>query len=131
MTLERRSPTMVLPLAIHNDSDGVFKSRLSTITAPDLAGPFNQPDRARNATRQAGRLPDFDAPTTGPGLTQLYPGIGASTWRVSTDSIDNTNFFFSGGNVDLMPYTSTNNARGTYLIGIGKNGELPYGWGSF
>jgi hypothetical protein len=69
----------------------------------------------------------------------LYPGLGPSTWRVSTNSIDNTTFFFngnslngSGGSVDTTPYVNTGDAFGTSLNNpAGNNGELPYGYGSF
>ena len=124
-----RNPGLV---AFYNDSDGVFKSRLdgATIVSPNIPGPFSAADRARNATRQAGRLPNYSAPNVAPGLSYLYPGIGASTWRVSTDSIG-TGYFQYGFNVDLAPYTSTNNARGVSLSGAPGNGELPFGFGSF
>lgn len=118
-----RNPLLV---AFYNDSDGVFKSRLNTATPP---GPFTSAVRARNATRQAAFIPFFNQPAVGPHI--LYPGIGASTWRVSNDSIDNTTFFFNGFNVDVAPYTNTGDARGIFLNNPPGNGELPYGYGSF
>ena len=122
-----RNPALV---AFYNDADGVFKSRLNNIAAPNIAGPFNSATRARNATRLAARIPNFSAPNVPPGLQQLYPGIGASTWRVSADSIDGVNFI-TGFNVDNNPYNTTNDANGFNLNGIGNNGELPFGYGSF
>ena len=122
-----RNPALV---AFYNDADGVFKSRLNNIAAPNLNGPFNSATRARNATRLAARIPNFSAPNVGPGLQQLYPGIGASTWRVSVDSVDGVNFI-NGFNVDNSPYTTTNDANGFILNPIGNNGEMPYGWGTF
>ena len=122
-----RNPALV---AFYNDADGVFKSRLNNLAAPNIAGPFNSATRARNATRLAARIPNFSAPNVPPGLQQLYPGIGASTWRVSADSIDGVNFI-TGFNVDNNPYNTTNDANGFNLNGIGNNGELPFGYGSF
>jgi trimeric autotransporter adhesin len=117
----QRNPALA---AFYNDADGVFKSRLNTITAPNIAGPFNNAGRARNATRLAARIPFYNAPNVGPGLNQLYPGMGASTWRVSSDS---ENIF----PLDVSPYTTTNDANGYYLPFVGNNGELPFGYGSF
>ena len=116
-----RNPALV---AFYNDADGVFKSRLNTIAAPNIAGPFNSATRARNATRLAARIPFYGAPNVGPGLQQLYPGMGASTWRVSLDS---ENIF----PLDIAPYTNTGDANGYNLNGVGNNGELPFGYGSF
>ncbi len=116
-----RNPALV---AFYNDADGVFKSRLNNIAAPNIAGPFNSATRARNATRLAARIPFYGAPNVGPGLQQLYPGMGASTWRVSADS---ENIF----PLDTAPYTTTGDANGYNLNGVGNNGELPFGYGSF
>lgn len=123
-----RDPSQV---AFYNNAEGIFKSRQNppTIVAPNIPGPFINADRARNATRQAGRLPGYDAPLVGPGLDFLYPGIGASTWRVSTDSIGS--YFQYGVNVDFAPYTNTGDAVGQSLVPIGNNGELPFGFGTF
>ena len=117
----QRNPALA---AFYNDSDGVFKSRLNTIAAPNIAGPFNSATRARNATRLAARIPFYGAPNVGPGLNQLYPGMGASTWRVSSDS---ENIF----PLDNSPYTTTNDANGYSLPNVGNNGELPFGYGQF
>ncbi|MCX7393409.1 MAG: right-handed parallel beta-helix repeat-containing protein [Planctomycetales bacterium] len=115
-----RNPALV---AFYNTSDGVFKSRLDTIAAPDVPGPFTSDSRARNATRQAARIPLFNAPT-GPGLVGdsfLYPGMGQSTWRVNT--VDPAFIF------DVNPYVNTNDSRGRLLDNAVGNGELRYGWG--
>ena len=117
----QRNPALA---AFYTDADGVFKSRLNTITAPNIAGPFNSAARARNATRLAARIPFYSAPNVGPGLQQLYPGMGESTWRVSSDS---QNIF----PLDNSPYTTTNDANGYYLPFNGSNGELPFGYGTF
>ena len=128
-----RNPALV---AFYNDSDGVFKSRLNTITAPNIAGPYNNATRARNATRLADRLPFFDAPTnatnfpppgtpnTLPGASYLYPGMGQSTWRVHTSTVG----IFT---LDTSPFVNTFDANGNFLNGIGNNGEQPYGYGTF
>ena len=120
-------------VAFYNNAEGVFKSRLNT---EDPAGPFNVAERARNATRLAARIPFFLNPQVvvnqtpppptlpAPGLSQLYPGLGQSTWRVSADS----DFGFIR---DDVPYINTNSANGFLLNGIGANGEQPYGWGTF
>ena len=120
-------------VAFYNNAEGVFKSRLNTADPP---GPFNVDVRARNATRLAARIPNFLAPQTvpnptpppatlpAPGLSQLYPGLGESVWRASADSDP---VFIR----DDVPYINTNSANGFFLNGIGANGELPYGWGTF
>lgn len=71
--------------AWYDNAEGVFKSRLNNIQAPNIAGPFQEADRRRNAQRLAAR--DGLAPVVGPGLTFLYPGMGTSTFRVSAESI--------------------------------------------
>lgn len=127
-----RDPSLV---AFYNNAEGVFKSRLDNITAPNIPGPFNVDTRARNATRQAARIPGYNAPLVGPGLNFLYPGMGASTWRVSNDSLGYTdaggNAYFPGGILDTSPYNDTFDADGRYLLGIGNNGEQPFGFGTF
>jgi len=112
-------------VAFYNNAEGVFKSRLNNITPATNAGPFNVATRARNATRLAARIPFFTAPNDGSDPGVLYPGMGASTWRVSNDS--QLGFF----NLDNTPYTNTFDANGNFLNGIGNNGEQPYGWGQF
>ena len=115
-----RNPALV---AFYNNAEGVFKSRLNNIAAPNTPGPFNSATRARNATRLAAYIPNYNiGPPSFPQY--LYPGIGASTWRVSSDS---DNVF----PLDIAPYTNTGDANGYFLGGVGNNGELPYGYGSF
>jgi hypothetical protein len=121
-----RNPALV---AFYNNADGVFKSRLNNIVLPNPPGPFNNAARARNATRLAARIPFFDAPQppifSPDGYTFLYPGMGESTWRVSSDTTD-PNFI-----LDNSPFLNTNDANGNFLNGIGANGEQPFGWGQF
>ena len=115
-------------VAYYNNADGQFKSRLGapTIVAPNVPGPFNSATRRRNAQRQAARIPNFDAPLISPdGGTFLYPGMGASTFRVSLDS--NLGIFL----LDNAPYNDTTDANGFTLPFNGSNGELGYGWGTF
>ncbi|WP_010586589.1 beta strand repeat-containing protein [Schlesneria paludicola] len=98
--------------AFFNDSDGVFKSRLNTITPLTNAGPFTTADRIRNATRQAA-FPAGTAPNDGSNtLGFLYPGIGASTWR-----LDNTS-------------DAAIQAQGGYFLNSGLQ-QTTYDWGSF
>ncbi len=124
-----RNPALV---AFYNNAEGVFKSRLNTIAAPNIPGPFNSATRARNATRQAARLPGYDAPASAFGAAYLYPGMGASTWRVSVDSQNvfarDTSPFTNNGDPILGTF---GNANGDFLGGIGNNGELPFGYGTF
>lgn len=98
--------------AFFNDSDGVFKSRLQNITPATNAGPFLTADRIRNATRQAA-FPLGTAPNDGSNtLGFLYPGIGASTWR-----LDNTS-------------DAAIQAQGGYILNTGLQ-QMSYDWGSF
>lgn len=114
-------------VAYYNDADGLFKSRLNNIASgnPASAGPFNSATRRRNAQRQAARIPNFTNPTSIVGSTYLYPGIGDSTFRISTDS-DQTPFL-----VDFnVPNGTTANQNGNnYFNSI--LGERPFGWGTF
>ena len=110
-------------VAYYNDADGVFKSRLNN--AQGGGGPFNSATRRRNAQRQAARIPNFTAPLTPIGATYLYPGIGDSTFRVSSDS-DLTEFL-----IDFqVPNGTTFDQNGfNYFNSI--LGEQPFGWGTF
>ncbi len=127
-----RNPLLV---AFYDNADPVFKSRDFSHTGLDLDGPFNRADRARNATRQAARIPFFDAPASIIGFQFLYPGMGDSTWRISQDTLtDPSNvlngYFIQGFNVDFpSPVNTTNDENGLLLAPIGAAGEQPYGWG--
>lgn len=128
-----RNPLLV---AFYNNADAEFKSRDNSHTGADLDGPFgNFPNRARNATRQAARIPFFDAPASIVGFQYLYPGMGDSTWRISGDTLTDpenvlNGYFIQGVNVDFpSPITTTNDAAGAFLNFIGAPGEQPYGWG--
>jgi hypothetical protein len=124
-----------LLVAFYDNADPVFKSRDFSHTGLDLDGPFNRADRARNATRQAARIPFFDAPASIIGFQFLYPGMGDSTWRISQDTLtDPSNvlngYFIQGFNVDFpSPVNTTNDENGLLLAPIGAAGEQPYGWG--
>ncbi|WP_397568893.1 right-handed parallel beta-helix repeat-containing protein [Schlesneria sp. T3-172] len=107
-------------VAFYNNAEGVFKSRQFDA---DPAGPFVGAERARNATRLAARIPFYNAPI-GSADFFLYPGMGQSVWRASADSDP---VFVRDG----FPYTNTGDANGFFLNGVGNNGELPYGWGTF
>jgi len=113
-------------VAYYNNSDGVFKSRLNNINNfdPTTAGPFTSATRRRNAQRQAARVAPYDDPTSAVGASFLYPGIGASTFRVSNDS-DTTDFLLDG--------TIPNNENGYNFGNFGNQifGEQPFGWGQF
>ncbi len=132
-----RNPQLV---AFYNNNDPEFKSRDGSHASPPAAtgdqdGPFNNASRARNATRQAARIPFFDAPGSIIGIQYLYPGMGDSTWRISGDTLtDPSNvlngYFVQGFNVDFpSPVNTTNDENGQFLIGIGAAGEQPFGWG--
>jgi len=111
-------------VAYYNNADAVFKSRADNIAAASGPGPFNTTGtRRRNATREAGDYAPYDTP---PGVESyfLYPGLGPSTFRISTDSDP----IFT---TDFSPYTSTADANGIYLPGNYQPGEMPYGWGTF
>lgn len=129
-----RNPLLV---AFYNNPDPVFKSRDQSHTGADLDGPFTSAARARNATRQAARIPFFDAPASLIGLQYLYPGMGDSTWRISGDTLTDpenvfNGYFIQGFNVDFpSPVNTTNDENGVFLPGAPGNGEMPFGWGLF
>jgi hypothetical protein len=128
-------------VAFYNNADGVFKSRLNNIVAgfSPSNGPFNNASRRRNAQRQAARISPYTTPTSLVGSTFLYPGLGDSTFRVSSDSdyintVDNNPF--NGFLVDpVIPNTSATflpDQNGLFIpIGPFPNGEQPFGWGQF
>ncbi|MBS0204565.1 MAG: right-handed parallel beta-helix repeat-containing protein [Planctomycetes bacterium] len=110
-------------VAYYNNADGVFKSRLNNIAAPNIPGPFNSASRRRNAQRQAAR---YNLPPVSPfGATYLYPGMGDSTFRVSSDS--DLSIFLLDFN---SPMTNTFDANGTYLPNPTAD-DMPFGWGTF
>lgn len=114
-------------VAYYNDADGVFKSRLNNIANgnPVSAGPFNSDTRRRNAQRQAARIPFFTNPTSLVGSTYLFPGMGDSTFRISTDS-DQSQFL-----IDFqVPNGDTTDQNG-FNYGNSILGERPFGWGTF
>ncbi len=105
--------------AFYANADPVFKSR-DTAQAP--AGPFDVGGaRRRNAQRLADRAGAFIAPLVSPDLgTFLYPGVGASTFRVSAGS--NTAGFTGVGSDSFLD--------AVFLPGA-IFGELPFTWGTF
>lgn len=113
-------------VAYYNNPEGVFKSRLNNIQPPNIPGPFTSATRRRNAQRQAARLPFLDAPNVPPGLNYLYPGTGASTFRVRGLNPGDLAPFL----LDNVPYNDTGDANGFFLPNS-ITGELPYGWGQF
>jgi hypothetical protein len=115
-------------VAFYNNADGLFKSRLNNIDSgnPLTAGPFNNASRRRNAQRQAARIPFFTNPTSPVGASFLYPGIGDSTFRVSSDS-DLAPFIIDF----VVPNTTTFDQNGLFIPGPIGNGERPFGWGLF
>ena len=124
-------------LAFYNNSDS-FKSNQSATTPTTATGPFG-PDagRDRNATRQAARLQPFDAPLAGnpaagsDGGQFLYPGLGASTWRVSSDSSIAFLTMLSTNNLlDPLAITNVFQEQGIPVIDPPYY-VSPWGWGEF
>jgi hypothetical protein len=123
--------------AFYNNAEATFKSRLTT-TSPPNGGPFpvGSDDRRRNAQRQASRyatnFPSELAPSTdGVPDNYLYPGMGNSTFRVSSGSqlgfftLDDPTLVGSPTQVDAVF-----EANGIFYGGF-VPGEMPYGWGTF
>jgi hypothetical protein len=132
------------PGAYYNDSDGTFKSKTVNNTNPTQGGPFRAGNRSRNAQRQASRStpggilnPQGFPPASD---TFLYPGLGASTFRISSASTGNTfNDIAHTPAVipglfalDVDPYSDWTDARGVPMtVFVNSFGELPFGWGQF
>jgi hypothetical protein len=114
-------------VAYYNNADAVFKSRTGyNNNDPTQSGPFTNASRRRNAQRQASRsITGFTNPNNVVGASFLYPGLGESTFRVSSDS-DTTDFL-----LDTEPVTNQGDWNGFFLPGAGTVGEAPFGWGSF
>jgi trimeric autotransporter adhesin len=122
---------------LFNNDEPVFKSRtVGQDTATDAPigglfddfGPFTTGGRGRNATRQAARGGAFAAPVNvpfpvGDGTAAsnafLYSGVGASTFRISTDTT-------SAGFTNVPIGTTFGDG---IAIG-GATGELPFVWGT-
>lgn len=111
-------------VAFYNNSDGLFKSRLNNLA--NNPGPFTSATRRRNAQRQAARIPFFTAPGSPVGASFLYPGVGDSTFRVSTDS-DLTPFLIDF----VVPNTTSPTDQNGFFLPGSIFGENPYGWGTF
>eukprot|EP00456_Euglypha_rotunda_P036158 TRINITY_DN277_c0_g1_i2.p1 TRINITY_DN277_c0_g1~~TRINITY_DN277_c0_g1_i2.p1 ORF type:complete len:1714 (-),score=424.19 TRINITY_DN277_c0_g1_i2:21538-26679(-) len=115
-------------VAYYDNADALFKSRSNNINTfdPTTSGPFPDADRRRNAQRQASRtVLGFTNPTSPVGASFLYPGLGESTFRVSSDS-DTTDFL-----LDNEPVTDSGDWNGYNFINNNRYGEAPFGWGSF
>ena len=110
--------------ATYQSVDPIWKSRIGNdLTVASPPGPFdNGGSRIRNAQRQASRSAPFNAPNSPLGASFLYPGVGTSTFRVSSDS----NF-----NVAANPNTNNFGTNDQFTTSIpigGVFGELPFVW---
>src|SRR5690606_32353452 len=79
--------------AFYNNDEGDFKSRTGK-TAPNPSGPFQSGTRRRNAQRLASRNyydGGFPLPPAASGPGYLYPGVGLSTFRITTETFSGTN----------------------------------------
>lgn len=114
-------------VAYYNNNDDVFKSRTGRNNGdPTQSGPFTSGTRRRNAQRQASRsIIGFTNPNNPVGSTFVFPGVGESTFRVSSDS-DTTDFL-----LDNEPVTSPADWNGFNFNNVNTVGEAPFGWGSF
>jgi hypothetical protein len=122
--------------AFYNNAEGTFKSRANNANAPNQ-GPFPaaSDDRRRNAQRQASRYstnpPGLAPNTDGIPDTYRYPGMGNSTFRISSTSdagfflVDDPTLVGSPTEVDAVF-----EANGIFYAGF-EPGEMPYGWGTF
>jgi hypothetical protein len=99
--------------ASYNNAEEVFKSRLKSATDP---GPFTSATRRRNAQRLGSNTGIYAAPVTPAGHVYYYPGVGDSTFRVTSDS-DTSGFGTADGFGDTVNY-----------VGAIANDELPFGW---
>lgn len=134
------------PGAYYNNTEGVFKSRVTTI-----GGPYASGVRMRNAQRQASRYltgisPLVPFPPLPPAsLPYLYSGMGDSTFRVRglgnqyTDQglgpigVDGI-FIFDSPDLSGDPtlVDSEFEANGVFPAPLGGGvGELPWGWGQY
>ena len=126
--------------AFYDDADAEFKSRTNNKQGTNPDGPFTSGTRRRNAQRLGLRVYGNGtalAPTGGAGLNPafLYPGMGDSTFRVSSLSGDNADLPTSGGlsgfNLDSnSPLFNPGDANGTGFT-FPIFGEIPFGWGTF
>jgi hypothetical protein len=110
--------------AFYQSVDPVWKSRIGTdVTVASPPGPFADGGaRERNAQRLASRQPPFAAPFSFLGASFLYPGVGSSTFRSSSDSD-----FNNVGNLNTNTFLTHDNF--TSQVGLGVLfGELPFNW---
>jgi hypothetical protein len=131
--------------AYYDNAEGVFKSRLNNIAAPDRPGPFANAARRRNAQRLADRVyPDGTVlPPTGgnnSGAAFLFPGMGDSTFRINRGNSDAIGVLQAAGFIfddpppgDLSPIEGPFETNGTFypIGGNTQDGRSPWGWGTF
>lgn len=104
--------------AFYNNDDP-FKSRTTT---DDPVGPFQVSNRRRNAQRLGA---DLDIPVVATNF--MYPGTGASTFRVESD-VDISGFSSGVGFlIDGAPLPP--NYSGAFVT-PGVPGDIPWGWGT-
>ena len=119
-----RSGSSSSQVAAYNTDEPVFKSRIdNNLTVASPPGPFDSETRERNATRLASRAAPFNAPVGPPPSPFLYPGVGSSTFRVSSDSD-----FNNGANPNTNTFSSTATTFNSAVpLGV-LFGELPFVW---
>ncbi|WP_068848594.1 right-handed parallel beta-helix repeat-containing protein [Planctopirus hydrillae] len=126
--------------AFYNNNESVFKSRTitqdnNTDGGADDNGPFTNGTRERNAQRQANRTNLPPTLVIGTSPTFLFPGMGASTFRVNANvnqlSGGNTGFAGTPFIFDVDPYNDFTDANGISTAPPGPSGvdTMPYGWG--
>ena len=110
--------------AAYQSTDPIWKSRIGNdLTVASPPGPFdNGGTRQRNAQRLASRAAPFNAPLSPLGASFLYPGVGTSTFRVSSDSN-----FNNGANPNTNTFATHDNFTSQVFLG-NLFGELPFNW---
>lgn len=110
--------------ASYQTTDPIWKSRIGNdLTVASPPGPFdNGGTRLRNAQRLASRAAPFNAPLSPLGASFLYPGVGSSTFRVTTDSN-----FNNGANPNTNTFGTHDNFTSSVFLG-NLFGELPFNW---
>lgn len=127
--------------AFYNTAEPIFKSRTaaqdgndppvggpnqSNVQNGDDGGPFTSATRRRNAIRQASNAAPFNTPDGMGSIADisangfLYPGVGASTFRLTTDT--------SGGGFTTIPAGSGFGSNVPFAGAV--TGELPFVWGA-
>lgn len=138
----RESASVTRTGAYFNNTEGVFKSRLNNIVAPNIPGPFGSAVRYRNAQRLADRVyPDGTTlpPNSAVGASFQFAGMGDSTFRLNLANSDSVlNLLNAGFAIDNFPVGSPIQNPGQMngvgypgLGGLGAYGQTPWGWGTF